>query len=48
MLWRLKCYEKSMNNVIIIIRVFTYIFTAIGEYIYDRFKLRINGAKNES
>ena len=43
-----KCYEKSMNNVIIIIRVFTYIFTAKGEYIYDRFKLRINGAKNES
>lgn len=41
-------YEKSMNNVIIIIRVFTYIFTAKGEYIYDRFKLRINGAKNES
>ncbi len=48
MLWRLKCYEKSMNNVIIAIRVFTYIFTAKGEYIYDRFKLRINGAKNES
>ena len=37
-----------MNNVIIIIRVFTYIFTTKGEYIYDRFKLRINGAKNES
>lgn len=34
-----------MNNVIIVIRVFTYIFTAKGEYIYDRFKLRINGAK---
>lgn len=30
MLWRLKCYEKSMNNVIIIIRVFTYIFTAMS------------------
>ena len=27
-----------MNNVIIIIRIFTYIFTTKGEYIYDRFK----------
>ena len=47
MLWRLKCYEKSMNNVIIVIKVFTYIFTAKGEYIYDRFKVKehdiING-----
>ena len=40
--------ETSYDNVIIIIRVFTYIFRAKGEYIYDRFKLRINGAKNES
>ena len=33
MLWRLKCYEKSMSNVIIITSIFTYIFTVRGEYI---------------
>ena len=38
----------SVPRNMFIIRVFTYIFTAKGEYIYDRFKLRINGAKNES
>lgn len=33
MLWRLKCYEKSISNVIIITSIFTYIFTVSGEYI---------------
>ena len=33
MLWRLKCYEKSISNVIIITSIFTYIFTVRGEYI---------------
>ena len=46
--YKIKCYEKSMNNIITITRVFMYNFTAKGEYIYDRFKLRVNGAKNES